>query len=76
MTSVANSSFVGWPSDGHALICSAAKPRPDIEYANNFTWVHQDGAQVGGCQEGCCADFECKACGAKYSVGEHGKSPV
>lgn len=74
--SVANSIFVGWPSEGAALICSKDQPRPAIDLSNNFTWIHRDRTQKGGCSEGCCVDFVCNACGLEHSEGAHGQSPV
>jgi hypothetical protein len=76
MTSVAGDTFFGWPSEGASLLCTKAKPRPPIQYSDNFKWQHVNRVQVGGCSEGCCADFLCSACGLRHSEGVHGQSPA
>lgn len=52
------------PANGRP-ICTPAKPMPK---GDTRQWAHEGAAITGGCSEGCCDYFECRDCGARWTV--------
>jgi hypothetical protein len=45
-------------------VCSPEHPMPKDASGR---WAHTNVREVGGCMDGCCADYECKDCGHKWT---------
>jgi hypothetical protein len=56
-----------WPKDpaNGRFLCTLAQPMP---HGAGGRWSHADLADAGGCAEGCCDDYRCRACGVEFRV--------
>ncbi len=56
-----------WPKAPNGrFLCTLAQPAPTP--APPGLWEHADTADAGGCSEGCCDDYRCRACGVKFRI--------
>jgi len=56
-----------WPRDpaNGRLLCTPQRPMPKGAAG---LWSHTSVVLDGGCDEGCCDDFKCTDCGARWRV--------
>lgn len=51
------------PNNPKRYLCTAEQPMPK---GSEGLWSHPDAKCVGGCAEGCCDDYSCPNCGARW----------